>query len=43
MEKENEMAKDEYKKHLIDIIENIDNLEILTYLYTFIKLKIKAE
>lgn len=31
------------KKHIVDIIENIDELDMLIYLKTFIELKVKAE
>lgn len=37
------MEKEEYKKMIIEKIESIDNINILQYLYVFIKLKIKAE
>ena len=30
------------KKHKVDIIENIDELDLLIYLKTFIELKVKA-
>lgn len=41
MKKINE--KEYYKKKIIETINNIDNVQILIYLDTFIKEKIKAE
>lgn len=35
--------KEEYKGKIIETINNIDDVRILIYLYTFIKEKIKAE
>lgn len=35
--------KEEYKGKIIDMINNIDDVRILIYLYAFIKEKIKAE
>ena len=35
--------KEEYKWKIIETINNIDDVRILIYLYTFIKEKIKAE
>ena len=35
--------KEEYKVKIIETINNIDDVRILIYLYTFIKEKIKAE
>lgn len=37
-----EFTMDEYKKKIIEIIENIDDVNILMYLFHFIKGKIKA-
>lgn len=34
--------KDCYKQLIIKMIESIDNLDVLAYLYTFIDLKTKA-
>ena len=33
----------EYKERIIEIIKNIDDINILAYLYIFIKGKVKAE
>ena len=35
--------KEEYKVKIIETINNIEDVRILIYLYTFIKEKIKAE
>ena len=35
--------KEEYKKKIFEVINNIEDVQILIYLYTFIKEKIKAE
>ena len=35
--------KEEYKGKIIETINNIEDVRILIYLYTFIKEKIKAE
>ena len=35
--------KEEYKWKIIETINNIEDVRILIYLYTFIKEKIKAE
>ena len=35
--------KEEYRGGIIEMINNIDDVRILIYLYTFIKEKIKAE
>ena len=43
MEKEIEMEKDEYKRLIIEKIESIENVNMLEYLYVFIKLKTKTE
>lgn len=37
-----EFTMDEYKKKIIEIIENINDVNILMYLFHFIKGKIKA-
>lgn len=42
MECETEV-KEYYKQSIVDIIENIDELDLLIYLKTFIELKVKAE
>ena len=34
---------EEYKKKIIELVEKIDRLDMLIYLYTFIKGKVKAE
>ena len=34
---------EEYKKMIIELVEKIDRLDMLIYLYTFIKGKVKAE
>lgn len=41
MEEFNE--KEYYKKFITEIINNLDNVDILAYLYTFIRLKTKTE
>lgn len=41
MECETEV-KEYYKQSIVDIIENIDELDLLIYLKTFIELKVKA-
>lgn len=43
MEKEIEMEKEEYKRLIIEKIESIENVNMLEYLYAFIKLKTKTE
>lgn len=42
MECETEV-KEYYKQSIVDIIENVDELDLLIYLKTFIELKVKAE
>lgn len=37
------MGELDYKKQIIDMIENTDDEEVLAYLYFFIKGKVKAE
>ena len=35
--------KEEYKEKIIETVNNIEDINILKYIYTFIKLKIGAE
>ena len=35
--------KEEYKEKIIEMVENIKDMRVLIYLYTFIKEIIKAE
>ncbi len=37
------MGESEYREQIIDLIENIDDENVLAYLYFFIKGKLKAE
>lgn len=43
MECEEAEVKEYFKKYIVDIIENVDELDQLIYLKTFIELKVKAE
>ena len=36
-------GKEEYKEKIIEMVDNIEDVRILIYLYTFIKEIIKAE
>lgn len=41
---ENELKEKEYyKQMIIDVVEKIERVDLLVYLYTFIKGKVKAE
>lgn len=42
MECEEIEVKEYCKKYIVDIIENVDELDLLIYLKTFIELKVKA-
>ena len=35
--------KEYYKQMIIDLVESIERVDLLVYLYTFIKGKVKAE